>query len=259
MKTVIRILINHIPRKWLQSIARFIMPIVGIFYAGCKVQCPICGHSYRKFMPYGYVHPRENALCPNCLSLERHRLMWLYLINETAFFDKCPRLLHIAPEVCFIIHFKKLLGKNYITADIESPWAKMKMDVHDIPFGENEFDIIFCNHLLEHVKDDRLAMREMFRVLRPGGWGIMLSPVALGEKETYEDPAITSPKERLKAYGQSDHVRKYGKDYIDRLVEAGFEVQIIDYVKSLPEKNVRIFGLRSEIIYLVRKQRTISR
>lgn len=253
MKTVIRILINHVPRKWLQAVVDVIMPIVGIFYAGRKVQCPICRHSYRKFMSYGYVHPRENALCPNCLSLERHRLMWLYLINETAFFDKRFRLLHMAPERCFIPHFKKWLGKNYITADIESPWAKIKMDVQHIPFGENEFDVIFCNHLLEHVKDDRLAMRELFRVLRPEGWGIMLSPVTLGEKETCEDPAITSPKERLKAYGQSDHLRKYGEDYVDRLVEAGFKVQAVDYMKSLSEKDAGTFGLRSEIIYLVKK------
>ncbi|MDR2814181.1 MAG: methyltransferase domain-containing protein [Prevotellaceae bacterium] len=204
-------------------------------------------------MPYGYVHSRENALCPSCLSLERHRLMWLYLKNKTDFFSKRYRLLHIAPERCFIRSFKKLLGDEYVTADLESPWATIKMDVQNIPCGENEFDVIFCNHLLEHVADDRQAMREMFRVLRPGGWGIMLSPVTAGKKETYEDPSITSPKERLKAYGQSDHLREYGEDYPNRLAEAGFKVQTVDYAKELPETEVCASGLRSEKIYVVKK------
>jgi SAM-dependent methyltransferase len=204
-------------------------------------------------MPYGYVRSRENALCPHCLSLERHRLMWLYLKNETAFFTAPHRLLHIAPERCFIKPFKKLSGNDYVTADLESPWAKIKMDVQHIPFGENEFDIIFCNHLLEHVADDRRAMREIFRVLRPGGWGILLSPVTKGKKKTFEDPAITSPEERLKAFGQRDHLREYGEDYPGRLAEAGFKVQTIDYAKCLPQQDVQTFGLRSENIYLAVK------
>ena len=227
------------------------MPLVGIFYRGHTVQCPVCRHSYRKFLPYGYVRPRENALCPHCLSLERHRLLWLYLKNETDFFHTRYRVLHIAPEQCFIRHFKKLQGNDYVTADLESPWAKIKMDVQHIPFGENTFDVIFCNHLLEHVADDRLAMREMFRVLRPGGWGIMLSPVTMGKKETFEDPSITTPQGRFEAYGQSDHLREYGEDYAGRLAEAGFRVQAVDYVKMLPEQEARTYGLRAEMIYVV--------
>jgi hypothetical protein len=253
MKTLIRFFINHVPRRWIQPVARAAMPVAGIFYAGHGVQCPICRHTYRKFLPYGYVHSRENALCPHCLSLERHRLLWLYLKNETDFFNKPARLLHIAPERCFIKHFKKLLGNDYLTADLESPWAKIKMDVQQIPFDENEFDIIFCNHLLEHVTDDRLAMRELFRVLRPGGWGVMLSPVTAGKKHTYEDPAVTTPRARLQAFGQSDHLREYGEDYTARLAEAGFRVQAVDYAKTLPEHAARTFGLRSEMIYTVRK------
>jgi SAM-dependent methyltransferase len=253
IKSLIRILINHIPRRWIQPVVGYIMPVAGLFYAGRRVQCPVCRHAYRKFMPYGYVHSRENALCPHCLSLERHRLMWLYLQNETGFFHHPCRLLHIAPEKCFLKPFSRLLGNDYLTADLESPWAKVKMDVQHIPFGENEFDVIFCNHLLEHVTDDRQAMREMFRVLRPGGWGILLSPVTVGKKETYEDPSITTPQARLKAYGQSDHLREYGEDYVRRLAEAGFKVQAIDYAKILPVQDVLAFGLRPEMIYVVRK------
>lgn len=149
--------------------------------------------------------------------------------------------------------FGKTLGDNYITADLESPLAKVKMDVQDIPFGDNEFDVIFCNHILEHVEDDRRAMREMYRVMRPGGWGIMLSPVTPGKQATYEDSSITSPEGRAAAFGQHDHMREYGEDYIDRLAEAGFEVEAVDYASVLPPEHVARYGLRNEIIYLVRK------
>lgn len=204
-------------------------------------------------MPYGYIESRDNALCPWCLALERHRLMWIYLKRETDFFTANPRLLHIAPEKCFIKRFERLLGDNYITGDLESPLAKVKMDIQNIPFDDNEFDVIFCNHILEHVEDDRLAMREMYRVMRHGGWGIMLSPVTEGKKTTYEDSSITTPEGRHKAFGQHDHMREYGEDYADRLVEAGFEVEAINYIKMLPTDVVEKHALRKEIIYVVRK------
>lgn len=143
--------------------------------AGCSARCAATVTG--KFMPYGYVNSRENALCPHCLALERHRLMWLYLQNETDFFEAPARVLHIAPEYCFLKRFGRLPQLDYVTADLESPLAKVKMDVQRIPFPDGEFDVIFCNHILEHVDDDRQAMRELFRVMRPGGWGIMLSPV----------------------------------------------------------------------------------
>jgi len=224
-----------------------------MIYAGKKVQCPICQHHFRRFMPYGRTSSRDNALCPNCLSLERHRLMWLYLTKETDFFEKKPQVLHIAPEPCFMSHFEKYLGDHYTTADLESPLAKMKMDIQHIPLGENEMDVIFCNHILEHVENDRLAMRELFRVMRPGGWGIMLSPVVTGKKETGEDPTINSWEERLKAYGQGDHLREYGEDFVDRLNEAGFETEAIDYAKYYSESELAAFGLCNEKIYRVKK------
>lgn len=205
-------------------------------------------------MPYGYGEPRENALCPWCLALERHRLMWLYLQRETDFFNSKPRLLHIAPEHSFIKRFERLLGDNYVTADLESPLAKVKMDIQAIPFGDEEFDVIFCNHILEHVEDDRLAMREMHRVMRSGGWGIMLSPVTKGLKTTYEDSTITTPEGRAEAFGQHDHVREYGEDYADRLAEEGFEVDSIAYAEQLPPEEVEKYAVTNEVIYLVRKR-----
>lgn len=253
MKGIIRYVLNHVPRRHIQRVVHLVMPVVGVAYAGRGVECPVCGARLRKFLPYGYVQSRENALCPRCLTLERHRLMWLYLSRETDFFTTRPRLLHIAPERCFIKRFGRALGENYITADLESPLAKVKMDVQAIPFGDGEFDAIFCNHILEHVDDDRLAMREMYRVMRPGGWGIMLSPVTRGKAQTYEDPTITTPEGRATAFGQPDHVREYGEDYADRLAEVGFRVEQLEYMDALTQEEARRHGLRRETIYVVRK------
>lgn len=249
MKRFIKFVLNRVPRKQLQKVVHFVMPVAGLAYMGRKRECPVCGRHYRKFMPYGYVRSREDALCPSCLALERHRLLWLYLKNETDFFTASPRLLHIAPERCFIKRFEKLLGDKYVTADLESPLAKVKMDIQSIPFPGDEFDVVFCNHILEHVDDDRLAMREMFRVMRPGGWGVMLSPVTPGLAATREDPSLVTPEERLEAFGQKDHVREYGEDYPRRLEEAGFIVESIDYASRFSDGEISRYGLKNEIIY----------
>lgn len=253
MKKLIRFVLRHVPRKYIQRVVHFCTPVMGLMYAGRGVECPVCGSRYRKFMPYGYVAPRENALCPHCLALERHRLLWLFLQNETNFFEAPARLLHVAPEYCFIRRFGRLPRLDYVTADLESPLADVKMDIQHIPFADGEFDIIFCNHILEHVEDDRLAMREMYRVMRPGGWGIMLSPVNPARETTYEDPTITDPVEREVHFGQKDHLRDYGLDYGKRLAEAGFEVDEIDYIRYLDPEAAKLYGLRSEIVYRVRK------
>ena len=254
MKKLIRFVLRHVPRRYIQRVVHLCTPVLGLAYAGRGVECPVCGARYRRFMPYGYVNPRGNALCPRCLALERHRLMWLYLKNETAFFETPARLLHVAPERCFLKRFEKLPALDYVTADLESPLAKVKMDIQRIPFPDDEFDVIFCNHILEHVDDDRRAMREMYRVMRPGGWGIMLSPVNMERETTYEDPSITDPAERERHFGQKDHLRDYGRDYGRRLSEAGFDVEEIDYVRCLSPEAVKLYGLRSEIVYVVRKR-----
>jgi hypothetical protein len=151
MKKLISFLIRYVPRKYLQRVSGIGLKVLGLFYRGSAVTCPICETSYRKFLPYGRINARENALCPNCQSLERHRLIWLYLQEQTDFFKTEKDILHVAPEDCFIHRFEKRNGDKYITADIESPLAKVKMDIHQIPFEENRFDVVLCNHVLEHV------------------------------------------------------------------------------------------------------------
>lgn len=255
MKKLISFLIRYIPRKYLQRISGIGLKILGLFYRGSEVTCPICNTSYRKFLPYGRITPRENALCPHCLSLERHRLIWLYLQERTDFFKSKKSILHIAPEACYIHRFEKIHGERYITADIESPLAKVKMDIHQIPFPENQFDVILCNHVLEHVRDDIQAMREMYRVLKPGGFAILqipfFNPVP---DQTFEDDSITDKREREKIFGQDDHVRKYGKDYATRIAQSGLIAVKDEYVNSLSDETRNKFGLaKGEIIYIGKK------
>ena len=164
-------------------------------------------------------------------------------------------MLHIAPELCFIDRFEALKNLEYLTADIESPLAKIKMDIHDIPLDDNTIDVIFCNHVLEHVENDIVALNQIKRVLKPGGWGILQVPFFHPlPKETFEDKSITAPKEREKAFGQDDHVRMYGEDYAERLASVGFKVHEEKLVMELPADKVVRYALpKAEIIYRVEK------
>lgn len=256
MKELIKWILNHLPRTFLQRVAGWLMPLVGLWYRGERYTCPLCGHSYRKMLPYGYVTPRENALCPHCLSLERLRLLWLYLERKTTLFESLPRLLHIAPEVCLMRHLKphyKSSPENYKTADLESPLADLHFDIQQIPIADETFDVVICNHLMEHVEDDRQAMRELHRVLKPAGWGVLLSPVDLTRQTTFEDDTITDPEERTRIFGQYDHRRLYGNDFADRLREAGFTVEDLDYAATLSDEERTRFALPKDHIYVIHK------
>lgn len=250
MKQIISFFLRNVPRKYLQLFSHVVLKVVAVFYMGNKVQCPVCEKKFRKFLPYGR-EARENALCPNCLSLERHRLMWLFLKEKTNFFSSQSEVLHIAPEICFMERFEVLHKDGYITADLESPLAKVKMDIHEMPFDDNRFDVVFCNHVMEHVKDDIKSMKEIFRVLKPGGFAIIQIPIFHPVPEvTFEDPTITDPKEREKYFGQDDHVRLYGQDYPARLRSVGLEVTEDNFVNELPEPDQIRYALpKDEIIH----------
>ena len=230
----------------------WVRPMLAVYLKGSKYVDPIDGKSFRKFLPYGYGEQRPNALSPSTLSLERHRLMWLYLQNETDFFKANvlvkKKVLHMAPEQCFLARFKELNHIDLITADLYSPIVDVKADICDLPFEENSFDIIFCNHVLEHIEDDKKAMQELYRVLRPDGFGIFQIPQDYSREKTYEDVTITSPEDRAKHFGQYDHVRIYGLDYFDRLRSVGFKVKEVNYSKKLPQHEVDKFRLMKDEI-----------
>jgi SAM-dependent methyltransferase len=252
MKKIISLLIRFVPRKYLQHFTGIGLKVMGLFYRGQEVECPVCENQYKKFLPYGRINPRPNALCPSCLSLERHRLIWLYLKQKTNFFSEKLCVLHIAPEPCFLKRFENQHGDTYITADMESPLAKVKMDIHRIPFPENHFDVVLCNHVLEHVKDDIQALREIHRVLKPGGWAILQVPFFSPVPDaTVEDISISNSREREKIFGQSDHVRRYGKDYPQRIRRSGLAVEVNEFGKSLSPQEAHRHGVvQNELLYI---------
>jgi SAM-dependent methyltransferase len=215
---------------------------------------PINGKSYRKFLPYGYVKQRDNALSPGTLSLERHRLLWLYLNNETNFFSKTLKVLHIAPEQCFYNLFKNLKNINYTTFDLNSPLADIKGDICNLPFKENSFDFILCNHVLEHINDDKKAMKELYRVLNKNGTAILQVPINQKSSKTFEDSSIVDKKKRIEKFGQYDHIRLYGLDYFKKLESFGFKVDPLKYSKEFTESEIIKYGLiKDEIIPVCKK------
>ena len=242
------------PRPLLIRLSYLVRPILEFFLRGNKYTDPIDGKSFRSFLAYGYVKQRPNILSPSTLSLERHRLLWLYLKNETDFFTAKKKVLHFAPEQCFLKRFRKLKNLDYTTTDLLSPIADVKADICDLPFEDNTYDVILCNHVLEHIPDDTKAMQELYRVMKPGGYGIFQIPQDLNREITFEDDTITDKKERAKIFGQYDHVRVYGRDYFDKLRSIGFRVEEVDYTSKLSDKNVDKYRLaKGEIIPVVFK------
>ena len=249
MKTVFKFFLNLLPRPLLIKLSYLIRPVIALSLKGNNFTDPIDGKSFRKFLPYGYGEQRENALSPSTLSLERHRLMWLYLKEQTDFFSTKKKVLHMAPEQCFLSIFRKQANLEYTTADLYSPIADVKADICNLPFDENSFDIVFCNHVLEHITDDTKAMQELYRVLKPGGMGIFQIPQDLSRETTFEDDSITDEKERAKIFGQYDHVRVYGRDYFNKLRSIGFKVDEVDYTKKIAPEMVERFCLsKGEIL-----------
>ena len=246
---MIKLILKIFPRTFLIKFSFIFQPLLSLLLKGNKFTDPIDGKSFRKFLSYGYNKLRKNALSPSTLSLERHRLLWLYLINETVLFEKKIKLLHFAPEQAFYKRFKKLNNIQYDSIDINSPLAKIKADICDLPIKDNTYDFILCNHVLEHVLDDNKAMSELYRVLKKGGTGIFQVPIDMNRKKTFQDDSITDKLERNKIFGQYDHVRVYGKDYFNKLENTGFKVQQIDYSKEFSNEEILKYSIiKGEVI-----------
>lgn len=254
MKKLFKLVLNTIPRPILIRLSYVARPVLSFILQGSRYTDPIDGKSFKQFLPYGYGHQRNNVLSPSTLSLERHRLLWLYLKNETDFFTAPKKVLHFAPEQAFYKLFRNLKNLNYTTTDLFSPLADVKADICNLPFEDNSYDIILCNHVLEHIPDDTKAMQELYRVMKPGGMGIFQIPQDLNREATFEDDTITDPKKRAEIFGQYDHVRVYGRDYFDKLRAIGFKVIEEDYTSKLPADLVEKYCLaKGEIIPIVYK------
>lgn len=247
-----------IPRlpSWIKTPLRSVRDVaIRVSYFGFARWCPVCGRSSRRFRAFGGPPAREEAQCVHCHSLERHRFVWLYFQSQTDLFDRREkRVLHVAPETALEPLLRARLGTSYLTADIADPHVAVKMDITDIQYPDDSFDVIYCSHVLEHIPEDRKAMRELLRVLKPEGWAVLLVPI-VGDT-TYEDPSITDPAERLKAFGLEDHVRQYGRDYVERLREAGFTVRVIEAADLYDRRQVvrmGIGGAVGEIYYCTKR------
>lgn len=237
-----------------------------IAHSGTRHKCPLCDSSLKSFLPFGFTFPvltekqvigggyRQNVLCPVCGSIDRERLLHLYLLHKTDLFNKPSKLLHVAPEPRLTEILKSQPNLDYLTADFYVDTVMVKMDITDIHYPDNSFDVIICNHVLEHIIDDRKAMSELYRTLKPEGWAILQVPISHVLKSTYEDSSIVTKQEREIAFGQDDHVRIYADDYVDRLAQVGFKVKIFRWVDE-PEAfggETNLFGLnKEEAIYFV--------
>lgn len=251
MKKLFKLILNTIPRPILIRLSYVARPILAFILKGTTFTDPIDGKSFKMFLPYGYGNQRNNVLSPSTLSLERHRLLWLYLNSETDFFTSTEKkkVLHFAPEQAFYKLFRNQNNINYTTTDLFSPLADVKADICNLPFQDNYYDVILCNHVLEHIPNDTKAMQELYRVLKPGGMGIFQIPQDLSRTTTFSDDSITNQKERAAIFGQYDHVRIYGRDYFEKLRSIGFTVVEEDYTAKIASELVEKYCLaKGEII-----------
>ena len=223
---------------------RLLGAVRGARYHGDRVECPCCQSTFSRFLPH---RGRAHAKCPRCGALERHRLLWLFLERETDLFERPgASLLHVAPEYAFLNRFSRPRRAALRDRRLRLGLADLQLDVMDLPFEDESFDFLICNHVLEHVEDDRRALAEIHRVLVPGGWAILMCPVDYRRETTLEDPAVVTLEDRHRVFGQSDHARLYGRDYADRLARAGFGVRADDYLDGFGEAEIARLGLRRE-------------
>ena len=236
-----------------QSIIRFLKNIILKYYSlsatGSEFHCPVCKNDLSKFVKFG-IDTINELHCPFCGSLGRERLLWLIIENRTLITKSPCSLLEIAPVECFMKNFSSIQNLKYMSGDLNSSLAMVKLDITEMPIDDSSFDYVICSHVLEHVPDDHKAITELARVIKPSGTLFILNPVDFDRENTFEDFSITDPKERLLYFGQEDHVRIYGKDYISRLEAGGLNVNISDYPSTLSEINARRYGISTdEIIF----------
>jgi SAM-dependent methyltransferase len=206
---------------------------------GWRVTCPCCGSSFRRFKAYN----GPDRVCWDCGAMERHRSLWLYMDRHPELFRPGMSVLHVAPEPVLRKRLARLPEVRYVSGDLTGEFGPERIDVTQLEFADASFDAVICNHVLEHVPDDRRAMREIARVLKPGGWAVLQVPDVEATR-TDEDTGVTDPAERERRFGQHDHVRRYGWDYVGRLEEAGLSVAVERQETEIPPEIVEQCRLR---------------
>lgn len=252
--------INNIDEKKLYELALHIaqiekVSIDSLSHGGGQRVCPVCGKKFHTYLPFGEF-PRKNAECPNCKSVERHRALWM-ILNSFRVERRGMKILHFAPEPIFHQRFSSIPDVDYYPVDLNPNAYKIRqvVDITDIPFDDNTFDLIMCTHVLEHIPDDKKAMSELYRVLKPNsGVALLTVPIDGTRAKTFENPEYNTPELRSKYFGQWDHVRLYGLDYPDRLRAAKFSVEEITMGKFFSDDDLKMLGINgNEKFHICRK------
>jgi SAM-dependent methyltransferase len=238
---------SMIPKHFFNILLILYYKVNALLYYGNKVYCPVCDAKYRRF--------RSHNTCPGCGAGKRHKVLWLFLQRKTNYFKDELHVLHFSPEHCFFYKMKNMKNLDYVTADLNSPRAMVKVDMSDIRYPDNHFDVLISSHVLEHVKNDIKAMNELYRVQKKDGWSIHLVPIDYFKKETFADQSVNAPEDRLRLYGHYDHKRLYGTDFKNRLGSAGFNVEIFKTEDFCQESEINKMGIKKgfEIYYCTKK------
>jgi SAM-dependent methyltransferase len=236
-------------KPFLSPIARSLRRIwESLAYRGTGVVCPVCERSFRHFVE------GPTGRCPGCGAPGRSRLLWIYLRNDRPDLLSGSRsVLQIAPDRGLEPRLRGLSSIRYLSGDLHEPEAMIRLDLTNLDLPDECFDVVICVHVLPHISNDRRAMREILRILRPSGVALIMTPLEGNLEITYEDPCIINPRERDKAFGEWDFVRKYGRDFVDRLKQAGFDVEIVQPADKLDEATQKTYGMWNERIYVCRR------
>jgi SAM-dependent methyltransferase len=228
-----------VPARYKQAARRVSLRVAAVGNAGTRYSCPCCEGSFRRL---ARLHGLRDQ-CPRCGALMRDRALVLYLRDLLHVGRKSADVLEVGPGPATTSWLSSLRAVRYVAVDLDSPLAPLHADITKLPIPDDSFDLVLCLHVLEHVPDDRRAIRELFRVLRPGGTAVIQVPPSELET-TLEDPTVTTPADRERVFGQYDHVRICGADYSERIEEVGFQVTREDFVERLDAEARAQFALR---------------
>lgn len=229
-------------------------------YIGDAAYCPCCKGKFSKFLEVG--PKKEPMMCPRCRSNDRDRFFWFYLEKHPDFFQPDIKLLHISPETIYFNRFRMIPGVDYVAGDKfilqfgnTYPKGTIYIDITAMPeFQDNTFDFIFCSHVLEYIKEDKKSLKELYRVLKPGGKAIISVPINFGHYSTIEDDSVIDPKEQEHLYGDTGHLRYYGEDYFERVQAAGFKTEFTPVREFISEEMIKKSVIKPfDVVHLCHK------